>query len=462
MLFNSPVFLFVFLPIVYFTFWRLKTKPQRYVWLILASYVFYSFWNYKFCALMLFSTVVAYVAGIGVAQLKKEQHRKWCLAIAVTVDLLLLGFFKYFNFFLDNLNDIAAVFHHSSSLSYFEIVLPVGISFYTFHTISYIADVYSRRVKPTYDFFKFSLYVSLFSQLVAGPIVRYWQIDSDLDKIADSKNIEGIRKGWSFFAIGMIEKVLIADGLAAMVVPALNGSESLSTPWAWLCSIGFAYMYYFDFAGYSDMAVGLGYLFGFHIPQNFNSPFKSTDMTDFFRRWHISLTMCLRDLIYIPLGGNGKGAWISARNVLIVTFLVGLWHGPKWTYILVFVFMGIVLVVQRFAHPQLKKLPKLMLQSLNFCVIIVAFAMFSAPNVPAGLNLLGRMFSWSNGSPVAGGTVLIPMIALAAWFAHVAPNSFEVSHHWRPLSGLIIRTAFLAAVVLAISGSSSKFLYFQF
>src|SRR2546427_2022710 len=309
MLFNSPLFLFAFLPVTYLVFWRLKRKDDRYVWLTLTGYLFYAAWDYRFCALMATSTVVAYLAGLGLARWADPRVRRLCLIAPITVDLSLLGFFKYANLGLHTANSVAAWLHVPLHLSGPDIVLPVGISFYTFHTITYIVDAYRRTITPTRHFFEFSCYVSLFSQLVAGPIVRFRQIEADLENIDQADRRASLNAGWSFFVIGMIKKVIVADTLAAMINPVLNEQTEFSTLTAWLCMLGYAYQLYFDFSGYSDMAVGLGRLFGLRLPQNFNSPYKATSPADFWHRWHISLSSCLRDYLYIPLGGSRGTRW---------------------------------------------------------------------------------------------------------------------------------------------------------
>src|SRR5438132_10402640 len=262
MLFNSLPFLYGFLPLTYLVFWRLNGKQSRYVWLTLTGYVFYAFWNYRFCALMALSTVVSYLAGLGLRTWTDPQRRRLCLIAPVTIDLCLLGFFKYANFAMDTANRVAGLLHLPLYLSGPEIILPVGISFYTFHTITYIVDAYRRTITPTRNFFEFSCYVSLFSQLVAGPIVRFSQIERDLEAIGTTTRTRWLGLGISFFIYGLVEKVLVADTLAGFVNPALEQYRTLSTGSAWLCLLGYAYQIYFDFSGYSDMAVGLGHLFG--------------------------------------------------------------------------------------------------------------------------------------------------------------------------------------------------------
>lgn len=317
MLFNSLIFLYAFLPITYLVFWRLRTQRQRYVWLTGTGYVFYSFWNYRFCALLAFSTLVSYLAGLGLLRWTDAKRRRACVVASIVSDLAVLAFFKYADFGLSSAATIgrwAGIDLHVTPLN---IALPIGVSFYTFHSISYIVDGYRGTITPTRNFWEYATYVSLFSQLVAGPIVRFRQIEDDLEHIDRADRRTYLDRGWSLFAIGMVEKVLIADTIAALINPALERYSQLSTADAWLCMLGYSYQLYFDFAGYSDMAVGLGYLFGIRIPQNFSSPYKSRSIAEFWRRWHMSLSSWLRDYLFQPLAdfsaraGSVRGTWRS-------------------------------------------------------------------------------------------------------------------------------------------------------
>ena len=311
MLFNSFVFLLAFLPITYVVFWAMRTARSRYIWLALTGYVFYGWWDARFCLLMAFSTTVSYVAGLCMLKYQAPRARRLCLVIPIVVDLSLLGFFKYANFAMDSFVQATSFFGHTLQVPNLNIILPVGISFYTFHTITYIVDSYRGAIRPTRNLFEFAAYVSLFSQLVAGPIVRFRQIEEDLESLGTTSRQKWFRLGIAFFVYGMVEKVIVADHLATYVDSSLGSYAGLSTLGSWLAMLGYSLQLYFDFCGYSDMAVGLGYMFGLRIPQNFNSPYKALDPSDFWRRWHISLSSCLRDYLYIPLGGNRHGTLIS-------------------------------------------------------------------------------------------------------------------------------------------------------
>lgn len=463
MLFNSLVFLFLFLPVAYFGFWRLRTKNQRYIWLTVASYIFYGTWNYKFCALMAFSTAVSYFAGVGMLGAADPRRRKLFLVVPVTVDLALLGFFKYFNFTVSTFAQVSAWLHvpvHASSL---DIILPVGISFYTFHTISYMVDAYRGVITPTRNFWEFSCYVSLFSQLAAGPIVRFRQVEADLENLDHADRRRWLNIGWSFLAIGMMKKVLLADTIAAVINPAWKEVAHLSTLGAWLCVLGYTYQIYFDFSGYSDMAVGLGYLFGIRLPQNFNSPYKARDISDFWHRWHISLSTCLRDYLYIPLGGSRVSAkWLVYRNVLITMLLGGLWHGANWTFVFWGAYHGVLLCLHRLFRNSWDRVPNTLRATGTFLLVVVGWVFFRAESFSVAAAMLEKMFRFSAGDLFPGLVGLLVVLIICASVAHFAPNTFEIRHAWRPWIVAGLCAGYSAALLAIAAGQQSPFLYFQF
>ena len=462
MLFNSLPFLFVFLPVTYGVFWALKQKTHRYFWLTVTGYVFYGSWNYKFCALMAFSTLVAYLAGLGLLTWQTSWRRRLCLVVPLTTDLALLGFFKYGNFTLTTTNHIASWLGMSHTFPTLDVILPVGISFYTFHTITYIVDAYRRLITPTRNIFEFSCYVSLFSQLVAGPIVRFRQIENDLEHIDIADRARNLDIGWSFFAIGLAKKVLIADTIAAVIDPALLRYQELSTAGAWLCMLGYAYQLYFDCSGYSDMAVGLGYLFGLRLPQNFTSPYKAVDIADFWRRWHISLSSFLRDYLYVPLGGNRGGIASVYRNLLITMLLGGLWHGANWTFVAWGGYHGFLLIVHRRFQALWGRLPSTCRWLTTFLLVVVGWVFFRSPTFTMAATLLRAMFYWQPGVRVVGEALLLAMVGVAAGIAHFAPNTFEMSHKWSPLATIGLMVLFALSLFAIYGNRSTPFLYFQF
>jgi alginate O-acetyltransferase complex protein AlgI len=460
MLFNSAVFLYAFLPVAYLVFWRLRTRNQRYVWLTLTGYIFYASWNYRFCALMAFSTLVSYLAGLGMLKWDAfPSRRRLCLIVPVTIDLLLLGFFKYTGLLLTTAQHIADQLGLQASIPTFRLILPLGISFYTFHTISYIVDSYRRTIVPTRNPFEFSCYVSLFCQLVAGPIVRFRQIETDLEHIDSADRTTNWSRAWSFFAIGMIKKIIIADNIAAIIDPALSHYQQLSTLGAWMAMTGYTYQLYFDFSGYSDMAVGLGYLFGLRIPQNFNSPYKATDPADFWRRWHISLSTCLRDYLYIPLGGNRNGRY---RNLFLTMLIGGLWHGASWTFVAWGAYHGLLLIIYRKWGSRWDPLPLPLRRACMLVLVILGWVLFRSSSFTMARTLLARMLHWQTGPLMAGATTLAAAIAACTAITQYAPNTFELSHKWPPLQAIAVATCFALALVMMHAGQRSAFLYFQF
>ena len=463
MLFNSLPFLFGFLPITYLVFWWLKTKRSRYIWLTITGYVFYGYWNPKFCLLMLFSTLVSYTAGLGFLRWGDDpQRRRYLLIAPIAIDLALLGIFKYTGWLVDTVNWFSARWSGHGVLTPIHILLPIGISFYTFHTITYIVDSYRRTITPTRDFFEFACYVSLFSQLVAGPIVRFSELQADLEHIDGKSRRETLGLGWSFFSIGLMQKVLIADTIASIVDPAFKNVAALSTAGAWMCMLGYTYQLYFDFAGYSSMAVGLGFMFGMHIPRNFNSPYKALNPADFWRRWHISLSRCLRDYLYIPLGGNRSTEASTYRNLMITMLLGGLWHGAAWTFVIWGAYHGVLLAAYRQWPAVWDAAPVWFQRVGTFLLVVIGWTFFRAATFRDATVLLRHMAVLHAGSPVSNPATLAAMLAIAGAVAHWGPNVFEMRHDWKPVPVLAIAVGVLVCLVVMYGGQVSPFLYFQF
>lgn len=463
MLFNSQLFLFVFLPIAYLVFWLLRTKKQRYIWLALTGYAFYAGWNWKFCFLMLFSTLVSYTTGLFLLREDwSPRQRKYILVVPITVDLLLLGFFKYANFTLDSMERLSAALGYSIPIHHLNIVLPIGISFYTFHTISYVVDCYRRVVRPTRDFWEFATYVSLFSQLVAGPIVRFRQIEEDLENVGSVPRGKFLDIGCSFFIIGLCQKVLLADFIAAVINPALEQYTHLGTFTAWACMLGYTYQLYFDFSGYSNMAVGLGYLFGIKIPQNFDSPYKADGISDFWRRWHISLSSCLRDYLYIPMGGNRKGEAMAYRNLMLTMLIGGLWHGASWVFVAWGAYHGILLSLNRAFQTNWERVPAVARRAITFVLVVVGWVLFRSTDFPMAATLLTKMFRPEASPALMALPALLVLLLVAFAFAHFWKNTFELTHEW----GLAMRCVWLCALGLCLARiltwENTPFLYFQF
>ncbi len=463
MLFNSFVFLCLFLPCTYAVFWLLSSANARYKWLAITGYVFYSYWDWRFCLLMLFSTVVSYLAGLGFLKWDADPRaRRWLLIVPITVDLCILAFFKYANFGLSVLRDTLDVAGVSVHVPHLAIVLPIGISFYTFHTISYIVDAYRRVITPTRNFFEFSAYVSLFSQLIAGPIVRFRQIEADLEQIAVHDRRSFVRPGLTLFLIGLIEKVLVADTLAAICDPLLSAPHALGTATAWIAMLCYSFQLYFDFSGYSTMAAGLGLLFGLRIPQNFNSPYKALDPSDFWRRWHISLSTCMRDYLYIPFGGNRGSEWFTSRNLMLTMLIGGLWHGASWNFVLWGAYHGAILILYRVNATRWDTLPAPVRQAAMFLVVLIGWVPFRLLTLRDAGVMFGALSGGSGSAPLPSPLAIIPL-AVAAWWAFRGPNAFEVDT--RVVSfrrDMVLYTVAGAILALIATDRASPFLYFQF
>ena len=386
------------------------------------------------------------------------------LVAPILIDLSLLGYFKYTNFILESVGIIFNAIGNPVEVPILNIVLPVGISFYTFHTITYIVDCYRRVINPTKNIFEFAAYVSLFSQLVAGPIVRYGQIEADLHAIGKADMSKWLAKGIVFFVFGLLEKTLIADWIARLVDPAWNNAIELSSTSAWLAVLGYTFQLYFDFCGYSSMAVGLGFMFGMRIPQNFNSPYQASDPSDFWKRWHMSLSSCLRDYLYIPLGGNRFGALITNRNLLCTMLIGGIWHGANWTFVVWGLYHGLLLVLWRQFSHRLETIPRIVRQIVTFLLISFGWVFFRSTDLSTAMTVISKMFNWTAGTEFEHPVESVCVIAAAATLALFGPNVFDLfgQYKWRIWHTIPISLAFGVALANIVGTEASPFLYFQF
>jgi alginate O-acetyltransferase complex protein AlgI len=468
MIFNSNIFLFGFLPIVFALFWILKTKQQRYVLLAVAGYVFYGYWDWRFCILLAFSSIVSFVTGVMIDSTTSPRRKRAWVIGAVGVDLTLLGFFKYYNFVAANVGLALDWMHVRSQPEALHIILPIGISFYTFHTISYVIDVANGRVKATRNIAEYFTYVSLFSQLVAGPIVRFRQIEADLERIDGPPRNDWMAIGIGFFVVGLIKKVIIADHIGAGIDPMLaayaNGSVSaLSFAQAWTTALGYTCQLYFDFSGYSDMAVGLGYLFSLRIPQNFDAPYRSLGIQDFWRRWHISLSTWLRDYLYIGLGGNRKGKRRMYVNLMIVMLLGGLWHGAAWTFVIWGGYHGVLLIIDRLAHPVFDRYPPILYRAQTFLLVIIGWVFFRATSFTMAKGWLKSMFTIRSmhGATFTIDSMLIVWISVALLAVAFLPETWNLKFGTTRRWAGVYAAGFIVAY-LFMNGTNSPFLYYQF
>ena len=407
MLFNSLDFA-LFLPIVFLLYWfvfKNKLKAQNAL-IAIASYVFYGWWDWRFLSLILFSTLVDYTIGRLLLKENDQLKRKVFLWISIAVNLGFLGFFKYYNFFLDNFIDAFTFFGYSIKGNSLNIILPVGISFYTFQTMSYTIDVYRKKLTPTTDFVAFTAFVSFFPQLVAGPIERATNLLPQFYKNREfnySQAIEGMRQ----ILWGLFKKVVIADNCAEYANIIFNSSEDLSGSSLIIGALFFTFQIYGDFSGYSDIAIGTARLFGFNLMKNFAFPYFSRDIAEFWRRWHISLSTWFRDYLYIPLGGSRGGLWMKIRNTFIIFIVSGFWHGANWTFIVwgalnAVYFLPLLLrgnnrnnlnvVAENGLLPSLKEVFQVL---TTFGLTVLAWIFFRADSMTHALGIVSEIFSSS-------------------------------------------------------------------
>jgi alginate O-acetyltransferase complex protein AlgI len=472
MLFSSLVFLFYFLPAALVLYY-LVPRSARNGMLLLISLVFYAWGGTGYALLLIASILLNFFFAKRIE--RTEQHAKRWLVAGIVANTALLFYFKYMNFFAESLFPVFRFFGAGEMPQLARIALPVGISFYTFHQLSMLRDIYRDRSLPKVSLVKMSLYVMLFPQLVAGPIVRYKDIIYQIHSRRES--FEQIYRGVQRFLVGLFKKVVIANTCALLADNVMaQDLELISAGAAWVGIIAYTLEIYFDFSGYSDMAIGLGRLFGFNIPENFNLPYIARSIKDFWRRWHISLSTWFRDYVYIPLGGNKKGKVRMYINLLTVFLLTGFWHGASWSFIFWGLFHGVFLIVERLGFERvLERLPKPLSWAYTMLVVIVGWVFFRIADFGEALDYVQRMFSF--GADYARGafyfldyeflTVLIAGIVLSVY-------SFRQLREW-PLfvrvtqSGtfeLAKNTVYLAlfvySVMLLSSSSYNPFIYFNF
>ena len=482
MLFSSLEFA-IFLPIVFILYWFATNRNLNLQnsLIVIASYIFYGWWDWRFLSLIIFSTIIDFTVGV---RLKKEENlfkRKLLLWISIIFNLGTLGLFKYYNFFLDSLYDFNPGLRVVMGFNTLDIILPVGISFYTFQTLSYTIDVYKRRLEPTKDFVAFSAFVSFFPQLVAGPIERATHLLPQFYKKRTfdySKAVDGMRQ----ILWGLFKKIVIADNCAEYANQIFNNSADMSGSTLVLGALFFTFQIYGDFSGYSDIAIGTSRLFGFDLMQNFNFPYFSRDISEFWRRWHISLSTWFRDYLYIPLGGSRGGTWMKIRNTFIIFVVSGFWHGANWTFIVwgalnALYFLPLLLtkknrnnlgtVAQGKLIPGIKEFSFML---LTFGLIVFSWIFFRAENVHHAFSYIRGIFSPSLFAPLSIGptTVVSQRILLIIIFMIIE----WVGRHYKfGIAGIDyikqrpLRWIFYVAIITSIilfQGSQQNFIYFQF
>jgi D-alanyl-lipoteichoic acid acyltransferase DltB (MBOAT superfamily) len=402
MLFDTPVYL-VFLVLVVVVYWRLSWRRQN-VLLLLASYLFYGWWDWRFLLLMIASTTIDFIIARKIEDTPNEAKRRTLLIASLVLNFTILGFFKYFNFFLDStVHSLNALGFYNVPRSFLAIILPPGISFYTFQEVAYIVDVHAGRIKASRSFLDYGLFISLFPHLIAGPIQRPSHL---LPQVQNPREFEptAFRDGCMLILMGFLRKAVIADNCAHLANAAFSGALG-DNGWATLIGCyAFAWQIYGDFSGYSDMARGSAQLLGFHFMVNFRQPYLAVDLQDFWHRWHISLSTWLRDYLYIPLGGSRVAPWKIYRNLLITMVLGGLWHGANWTFVVWGAFHGAVLSIERWIFGKRKKLVdpiglrRLVNQLLTFHIVCLSWLFFRAESVSGALRMARSLghFQWSS------------------------------------------------------------------
>ena len=470
MVFSGLTFLFYFFPLFFFVYFLLPKSLKNYG-LLIGSIVFYAWGAPKFVFVLLLSTVIDYYIVRKLYQSDKPNKKKW-LTTSITLNLGLLIYFKYANFFVDNVN-VALQSLSIGTIPLPEILLPIGISFYTFQTLTYSIDIYRGDNKPLKSVTDYVLYIMMFPQLIAGPIVRFGEIASQITHRPFSN--KQVVEGFIRFCIGLAKKVLIANSLAitADKIFALPPNEWTSTI-AWLGILLYTFQIYFDFAGYSDMAIGMGKMLGFTFPENFDSPYTSISITEFWRKWHITLGSFMRDYLYKPLGGNRNGTFLTYRNLIIVFLLSGLWHGASWNFVLWGVFHGFFLVVERFtglAKSTAFRSPRVV---LTFVIVVLGWVVFRIEHTTDALVFYKSLFQFNGTMPIyIYRKKLLFVLALAVLFSFISMTGIgkKWQNHFYNQSYSVksLVTYFSLAVILFTlsvaslsTGSFNPFIYFRF
>lgn len=481
MIFNSIDFA-VFLPIVFILYWFLLNRNLKIqnILIVLASYLFYGWWDWRFLSLIMFSTIVDYTVGLSLKKENNNVKRKLLLWLSIIVNLGFLGFFKYYNFFVDNFVNAFSFFGSNINPSTLDIILPVGISFYTFQTLSYTIDVYRKKLDATKDFIAFSAFVSFFPQLVAGPIERATELLPQFYKKRTfdySKAVDGLRQVlW-----GLFKKIVIADNCAELANQIFNSSGDYNGATLFLGAIFFAFQIYGDFSGYSDIAIGVSRLFGFNLMQNFNFPYFSRDIAEFWRRWHISLSAWFRDYLYIPLGGSRGGIWMKLRNTFIIFVVSGFWHGANWTFIAWGALNAIYFLPLLLGNTNRKNLgglgeeTSISLREVvsiigTFILTVFAWIFFRANNIDHAIDYISRIISPSffsipkiqNMSKGLLTILLILFFLFIEWKGRKGQYGIQnIGIKWKRS----YRIGFYYVIILMIflfSGGKQEFIYFQF
>ena len=463
MVFSSITFLFYFLPIVLGIYYIVPKKCKNLV-LLIASFIFYFYGEPTYVLLMAFSIVITYIFGRLIDKYKNTERAKIFLVLAIVISIGLLVYFKYANFIIQNIN-----LWLSHKIDFIYVALPIGISFYTFQMLSYLVDVYRGQAKVQKNILKLAMYVSLFPQLIAGPIVRYTTIEDQIEN--RTHTFEKFALGVRRFIIGLGKKVLIANVLGELANKFLGSSE-MSVLYYWIYGIAATLQIYFDFSGYSDMAIGLGKMFGFEFLENFNYPYIAKSITDFWRRWHISLSSWFRDYVYIPLGGNrvSKVKWL--RNIMVVWLLTGLWHGAAWNFIIWGLYFGILLIIEKvFLGKIIEKMPKIFAHIYVLVLVMISFIIFNGESTTQILTNIGGLVGIGNVPLVSPESIyylksylcviVIGIIGATPLFKNIF-TSKKMERVTNILEPMYLVLLLLISTSYIVDGSFNPFLYFRF
>lgn len=468
MLFSSIVFLFTFLPAVMILYYLLPVRFRNVI-LLLASLVFYAWGEPVYLFLMLLSILFNYFSGLDIARnLQDKRAAKRSLVFNLIINLAVLGFFKYEGFVLDTLNGILPV-----HISYHALPLPIGISFYTFQILSYIIDVYRGNVKVQTNLSNFALYVTMFPQLIAGPIVQYADVDEQLASREVSWTKFG--EGSMYFIRGLAKKVLLAN-TSGMIFTEVSGlaKGNIAVVTAWLGAFAYMFQIYFDFSGYSDMAIGLGKMFGFEFNMNFNYPYVSKSITEFWRRWHISLSSWFRDYVYIPLGGNRVSKIKHIRNLLIVWFLTGLWHGAAWNFVAWGLYYGVILIIEKyFLSPVLDRLPDVVRHIYSIVLVVIGWVLFFSSSFGQAADYIRVMFGAGAHGFADRESMYLLTSNLILWLILIFGSTplvhFRYEHMLRSkkwnttiINSVVYAALFIVCIAYLVTETYNPFLYFRF
>lgn len=476
MLFNTFIF-FIFLAVIIPIYYLLSKNWRKY-FLILASYIFYGYWDWRFCSLLLISTVVDFYASKYMDRTENPAKRRSLLLVSVFTNLGILGFFKYFQFFVDSVSPVAGIFGGNLDYLHMNVILPVGISFYTFQTMSYTIDIYRRKLKPAENFADFSLYVSFFPQLVAGPIERAGHLLPQI-RLMNNPTKSQINTGIILIVTGMFKKVMIGDTTGRIVDNIFANPGFYKSDELLAALILFSIQIYADFSGYSSIARGTARLFGIELMRNFEQPYLSSNITEFWRRWHISLSSWLRDYLYIPLGGNRKGKIRTDVNLMITMLLGGLWHGANWTFVIWGGLHGIYLIIHklisrgkeiktRFEYTSFKSLLVFSFKVLmTFLLVLVTWLFFRAESFPQVFLIIGKFINWEDGEFTQRfirmtGIFIIVIFSLDILEYYSKRHSFLIKLKSVPVRYGILAGIFIVTLIYMFQSEPLPFIYFQF